>query len=109
MGPLPKGNAKAILAAKLKEAAKKKAATKKPLTKAQEFKQDPEMAMKKYYTGGAGVKLPVERQPAYQKAKSQAAFNSSLVRGGTKNPLYDPSKNYPSMYGTKKTTSTKKK
>ena len=77
----------------------KKATAKKPLTKAQEFKKDPEMAMKKYYTGGAGVKLPVDRQAAVKKAKSNAAFNASLVQGGSKNPAFSPEKYYPSLYG----------
>lgn len=40
------------------------------------------------------------------KDQKKGVFSASLVTGGSKNPVMNPSKNYPSLYGAKKTTAT---
>jgi hypothetical protein len=47
--------------------------------------------------GQGGIK-----SKSLSKEQKQGMFNASLVTGGSKNPAFDPSKNYPSLYGAKK-------
>lgn len=78
------------------------------------------MAIKK--TTAVKKSDPPKKKQDLTKEQKQGLFNMSLVQGGSKNPIYNPEKNYPSMYGkgrvgdkpvgkavVKKTTVIKKK
>lgn len=42
--------------------------------------------------GGAYVKLPYDKQKAFKEAQAKGKFASTVMAGGTKNPIYDPAK-----------------
>lgn len=78
------------------------------------------MAIKK--TSAVKKSDPPSKKQGLTKEQKQGMFNMSLVQGGSKNPIFNPEKYYPSMYGkgrvgdkpagkmmVKKTTVVKKK